>query len=102
MAKGKPERIAERRYIVHARGRGALVRKMNGLGYMSWPDVLTIPPNGNEFFIEFKRQGEEPTELQADMHRQLRAHGMVVYVCYTFNEARAAYDLHAVKKNYRP
>jgi hypothetical protein len=103
VSKVKPERIAEARYVKYVRKEcKGITRKMNGLGYRSWPDQWSIPPNGNDFLIEFKREGVDPTELQEDMHQQLRSSGKVVYICWTFSQARTAYDLHASSRRYKP
>ncbi len=63
---------------------GWISRKMNGLGYNSWPDRVFIPPpkkkTGNRFWVEFKRLGEEPTPAQWRMIRDLRSRGEKVYV----------------------
>jgi hypothetical protein len=60
---------------------GFTSRKMNGLGFRAWPDRLFIWPKGNrQEYVEFKKVGEEPTVLQLQMHRLLRARGCVVHV----------------------
>jgi hypothetical protein len=74
----------------YAHDRGWTSRKMNGMGFRSWPDRLFLPPRaargeqlpwtGARFWVEFKRPGKEPTPDQARMHRELRARGETVYV----------------------
>jgi hypothetical protein len=68
----------------HASSHGWVSRKMNGLGFNSWPDRLFIPPKktrfGNKFWVEFKRLGEVPTPAQANMIKDLRDRGETVYV----------------------
>lgn len=45
-------------------GKDCVHYKLNGLGRMGKPDQLFVTPNGYTWFVEFKREGEEPTELQ--------------------------------------
>lgn len=84
--RGKPERVAESKFVNEARGAGFMTRKMNGLGNASWPDQLVIGPGFN-VYLEFKRLGEGPTPLQADCHKELRQRGQMVYVVYTVEGA---------------
>lgn len=58
---------------------GILSRKMNGMGFNSWPDRMFMLPLA-PFFIEFKREGEVPTPLQTDTHTWLRSLGYEVEV----------------------
>lgn len=91
--KRKLERNVEDRAVRHAKERGWVARKMNGLGFRSWPDRLFLPPHSERrhhllvraFWVEFKRPGEEPTPDQARVHRDLRARGEVVHVCDSFD-----------------
>lgn len=80
------EKTAEDAFVKQARAAGYLTRKMNGLGNASWPDQLVIG-NGFSLFIEFKREGEDLTELQADCHRELSRRDQCVYVARTVAEA---------------
>lgn len=68
------ESAIENRVVRWAKDRGWRVRKMNGLGDRSWPDRLFVGP-GVMAFIEFKRKGEEPTELQSDTLETLQRYG---------------------------
>jgi hypothetical protein len=77
----------------HAHERGWTSRKMNGLGFNSWPDrifIARVRPRGmrralrllerRTFWVEFKRPGEVPTAGQWRMIRDLRSRGETVYV----------------------
>jgi hypothetical protein len=44
------------------------------------------------FWIEFKRKGEKPTELQRGEHERMRAAGLTVYVCDCKEEYEAIFD----------
>lgn len=59
---------------------GAVFRKMNGLGFNHWPDRLVFMRKCPALLIEFKRKGKEPTEMQALLHKELRAMGYEVWV----------------------
>lgn len=41
-------------------------------GSKGWPDRLLLAPNGHMMFLEFKREGEGPRPLQAEILRQLQ------------------------------
>src|SRR5580765_7258037 len=59
---------------------GILVVKMNLRGRKGWPDRIFILPNGLVLWVEFKRPGEQPRDLQAYVHRELRKRKQLVYV----------------------
>lgn len=74
-------------------------RKMNGMGFASWPDRIFLPPEGarghSRFWVEFKREGEDPTPRQAAMHKELAARGETVHVCRTREEFAEALEAHS-------
>lgn len=87
--------------VKHAKARGWLARKMNGLGFNDWPDRLFLPPPGmnretnhvrERFWVEFKRRGAKPTPAQARMHKDLRARGERVFVCDSLASFTAVFD----------
>lgn len=85
------ESTIENAYIRKMKTSGikAKIKKMNGEGNRSWPDrVIFIKPRIT-LFIEFKRPGESPTELQADTHEELRSLGFPVEV---FDDAQKAFE----------
>lgn len=75
------ESSIERAFVTALRKKlpNALVRKMNGLGYAAWPDRMVLH-EGRTVFIEFKRPGCKPTELQAHLHAHLCKSGFDVVV----------------------
>lgn len=72
----------------YVRQRGWLARKMNGLGFRAWPDRLFIPLSKKlrSFWVEFKREGEEPTVLQTKIHQMLRTRGERVEVIDNYDD----------------
>jgi hypothetical protein len=77
-----PERLEseiESKVVDYAKSKGCMERKMNGPGYRGWPDRLFMY-NGKVVWVEFKRLGEEPTNLQRFIHGRLRDNGFDVEV----------------------
>ena len=66
--------------------------KLNGMGKRSHPARMFLFPTGVVLFIEFKREGEEPTPLQTHLHKKWRALGHVVYVIDTVNDGKRRID----------
>lgn len=73
------ERHIEEPCVRRAKKIGLVIRKMNGLGFRSWPDRLFIGLK-RRVWVEFKAPGETPTDAQKLMHKILRACGEEVYV----------------------
>lgn len=81
----------------HAKALGWTSRKMNGLGFRSWPDRLFIPPKQKliarrPFWVEFKKHDGVLTKDQARLIAELRARGERVRVCHSFEEFIVAFD----------
>lgn len=66
--------------VKYARKRGWWARKFRTMHRRAAPDFI-FGKNGIVFWVEFKATGEAPTPLQADEHKDMRAHGLTVYVC---------------------
>lgn len=66
--------------------RGWMVVKIMMCNIDSMPDRLFMR-RGRVIFIEFKRSGEQARKKQAKRHREIRAHGVEVFVCDTAEEA---------------
>lgn len=83
---------------------GWVSRKMNGFGFNAWPDRLFLPPRVRKgaqygkrrqrFWVEFKREGEEPTTNQSDIHQDLYERGEEVHVCQTRAEFTRILNAH--------
>ena len=76
-------------------------RKMNGLGYRSWPDRIFPIPGGRPFWIEFKKPGAEPTPLQENFHKLMREQGYDIEVHSDKKEAIAAIQKRLDAAGYR-
>ena len=75
----RSESDIESKVIQYAETKGVLQVKLNLIGRSGWPDRMLLY-KGAVAFIEFKRAGEKPRELQKHIHEQLRRHGFNVYV----------------------
>ena len=69
------ERDIEGAFVKKARALGCMCRKLNGMGYASWPDQMVLVPGGKVLLIEFKREGEELRPAQEDLHTQAKTIG---------------------------
>lgn len=93
MAKGKVEKVAEDQFVEEAFRRGYLALKMEIPGWRNWPDRQVLLGHGYVFFIEFKREGEEPRAGQVFRHQKLREKGYTVYVCDTLADALESLEI---------
>ena len=99
----------------YAKDRFWISRKMNGLGFRSWPDRFFLPPSPQilvklaskdrkffksatverlRFWVEFKRRGETSTPDQVRVQKDLRARGERVYECDSFDSFVAIFEAH--------
>jgi hypothetical protein len=83
----------ERTVVIYATYKDMLHLKLNVRGRVGWPDQLFIY-KGVAFFIEFKREGEQPTKAQLFIHELIRAHGLDVGVFDNYNDAKEFIDDH--------
>lgn len=87
------ERDIEDAAVRWARLRGWFTRKYKGPGRRSHPDRLFVR-RGVVIWIEFKRLGKEPTELQWKEIREMQAHGAIVYWVDCLEDAKAILAAH--------
>lgn len=76
-----------------AERRGWFQRKYKGPGRRSHPDRLFIR-HGTVLWIEFKRAGKEPTDLQWREIRKMLAHGALVFWVDNLDDAKAVLAAH--------
>lgn len=69
----------ENKVVDYAKRRRWIVLKLNNQWSKGWPDRLFISPTGVHVYIEFKRPGNVPTELQKKRMRDLKANMCNVY-----------------------
>jgi hypothetical protein len=73
------ERDVQSKSVKAAKKLGWWASKFVAQGRRSAPDYI-FAKNGRVFFCEFKRTGEDATELQKAEHEKMRAAGLTVYV----------------------
>ena len=74
------EKDIEKRVKDYARRNGWLAFKWAGVNQRGVPDDIFINRHGFILFIEFKREGNKPTKLQALRIKQLRDQNCTVFV----------------------
>lgn len=85
--KESPRRLLEKDIqgpsVAKARSKGWYARKWSSApGNTSVPDYI-FGKKGRVFFVEFKAPGKTATKPQDEEHKQMRKHGLTVYVCDT-------------------
>lgn len=93
MSKSKVESVTENHFVEEAFRRGFLALKMEIPGWRNWPDRQVLLGHGYVYFIEFKREGEEPRAGQVYRHQKLREKGYTVYVCDTLADALESLEI---------
>lgn len=83
----RKESSIEKAFLRELKKLGLRSRKMNGNGFRAWPDRMILIPGGSPVFIEFKRPGEKPTELQLENHKMLTELNYPVYWTDSSQEA---------------
>lgn len=66
--------------IAYARRKGCLAYKFNSSSQRGVPDFIIISPKVGVKFIEFKRKGFLPTELQTHVFSKFKERGQQVYI----------------------
>ena len=69
-----------------------MVYKFQSPNHRSVPDRMFVNPDGVVFFIEFKREGEKPTDGQTREIGKLRAYEQAVYVCDSVEDGKGIID----------
>ena len=79
-----PEGRIESYFVRQCKSHGLLCYKFTAPSNAGVPDRIVIG-NGRTVFVELKAPGEKPRALQIAVHRQIRAHGGIVFVIDTKN-----------------
>jgi hypothetical protein len=87
------EKQIEAKVCDYAKSKGALVYKFTSPARAAVPDRLFIAPGGKCVFIEFKREGQKPTDAQAREHERLRKQGVSVFVIDNVPDGKAVVDV---------
>lgn len=86
------EKYIEAKVAKYAKEKGFLAYKFTSPSNRSVPDRIFISPKGRVSFIEFKRKGKSPTELQAKTISEIREKGVDVLVVDTVEEGKKVID----------
>lgn len=79
---------------------GAIVIRMNAgrtrnnvrMAPAGTPDIMAVLKDARVVWVEVKAPGNEPTEVQKDMHDRLRGMGHTVYVVHNIDEIEKMMD----------
>lgn len=91
------EKDIDQKIVAYAKRLGWFSLKLTMLGrygVAGVPDRLFLASPGIVFFMEMKRRGKSPTELQSQRHEQLRRLGFSVYVCDSVEEGERIVERH--------
>jgi hypothetical protein len=74
------EKQIEVKVCDYAKAKGLLAYKFTSPARAAVPDRMFVRPDGKIFFIEFKREGQNPTAAQEREHLRLQKHCVHVFV----------------------
>jgi len=74
------EKFIERTVSDYAKKNGVVSYKINSISCRGLPDRMFLNNRGCIYFIEFKRKGKKPTELQSLKIKELQERGFKVSV----------------------
>lgn len=81
------ERTLQRKITLLCKKHAILTRKLDATNHRGWPDLIAIK-GGVVVFLEIKTPTGRVSELQQVTHRELAAHGAVVEVVRSLEEAQ--------------
>lgn len=68
----KSESTLEKEIVKHTKKQGHNIIKIQGVGNKYWPDRLILLNNGSCFFLEVKKEGEQPSKGQKNKHQRIK------------------------------
>lgn len=86
------ERDIEKAFVKRVKSLGGMAEKFTSPAKRSVPDRIVTLPGGRIIFVECKRPGAKPTELQLRDHATRRAFGCDVRVISTMEQVNAFPD----------
>ena len=86
------EKQIEAKVCDYAKECGMAVYKFTSPARAAVPDRMFIY-KGRVFFIEFKREGQKPTDAQEREHHRLRQHKVSVFVVDSVEDGKAMVDM---------
>jgi hypothetical protein len=85
------ERSIQKKVCDYAKSLGWLVFPFKSPSNVGVPDRMFIKA-GECFFIEFKKFGKKPTELQKRVHKKLEAQGFQTFVVDNVLDGKAIFN----------
>lgn len=83
------EKDIEAKVVDYAKSLGMLCYKFTSPSRRSVPDRMFITKTGVVFFIEFKRQGQKPSDAQAVEIKKIRETGIYVFVADSVEQGKS-------------
>lgn len=83
------EKTVEQALVRRVKSLGGMCEKFTSPGRRSVPDRIVTMPDGRIIFVELKKPGAKPTEMQMRDHANRRAMGCDVRVIDTVEDANA-------------
>jgi hypothetical protein len=83
------EKTVEQALVRRVKSLGGMCEKFTSPGRRSVPDRIVTMPDGRIIFVELKKPGAKPTEMQMRDHAKRRAMGCDVRVIDTVEDANA-------------
>ena len=83
------ERDIEKAFVKRVKSLGGMAEKFTSPAKRSVPDRIVTLPSGKIIFVELKKPGAKPTELQLRDHDIRRAFGCDVRVISTMEQVDA-------------
>ena len=74
------ERQIEQKLVREVKKQGGLAIKLVPTSFVGVPDRLILMAKGRLAFVEVKRRGEKPRNIQKKRHEQIRRLGFKVFV----------------------
>jgi hypothetical protein len=87
------EKDIEKKVCDYAKTKNVLAYKFTSPARAAVPDRLFIAPDGSMWFIEFKREGQKPTDAQEREHDRLRRHKVNVFVVDNVDSGKTVIDM---------
>ena len=89
------EAAIESKCVRYAAAQGWMPVKVVPYNLRGFPDRIFFGPGKRTMVVEFKKPGEQPTRLQEERHRVLRAMGHEVHVIDNYDDFVGLFNTHS-------
>lgn len=80
----------------YARDKGWLAYKFTSPSHIGVPDDLFISPTGRVIFMEFKREGGQPTPMQNREIQRINDHGVLAVVVDSVDQGKGLINAYSI------